>query len=99
MTLHVGVSYSSCQYLDQSEPNPNPFPIFLLTLMHFHQGVYKNIVCFLQCSVTCGDGLQTRTVKCSEGLDKCDPKTKPDISANCNTGSCPQWSVGLWSQV
>lgn len=49
--------------------------------------------------MTCGDGLKTRTVQCSEGSNKCDPKTKPATSAKCNLSSCPQWRIAPWSEV
>lgn len=54
---------------------------------------------FLQCSVTCGDGLKSRTVQCSNTSSRCDPKTMPTTMESCNTGPCPQWNVGSWSQV
>ncbi|XP_071822873.1 A disintegrin and metalloproteinase with thrombospondin motifs 9-like isoform X2 [Apostichopus japonicus] len=49
------------------------------------------------CSVTCGTGTQTRTVECrnDNGMvqdSNCnDPK--PATIANCNEGSCPDWSI------
>lgn len=52
-----------------------------------------------QCSVTCGNGRKQRSVTCSAGTNKCDPRTRPQSHISCNAGSCPQWRVTEWSQV
>ena len=53
----------------------------------------------LQCSVSCGDGVISRSVECSGNRGKCDVQTKPTSTASCNLGSCPVWKVGDWGQV
>ena len=53
----------------------------------------------LQCSVTCGDGNRRRSVSCSGGLSKCNPKNKPEAVSHCNLGACPEWRTSQWSKV
>ena len=53
----------------------------------------------LQCSVTCGDGNRRRSVSCSGGLSKCNPKNKPEAVSHCNLGACPEWRTRQWSKV
>ena len=53
----------------------------------------------LQCSVTCGNGVRTRTVECTGGKGKCNNRTQPHSTARCYLGSCPEWNVGTWSQI
>ena len=49
------------------------------------------------CSVTCGGGVQTREVSCSNST-LCGLTSQPSSSSACNTQSCPTfWSVGAWS--
>ncbi|PIK49070.1 thrombospondin [Apostichopus japonicus] len=48
---------------------------------------------FGECDVTCGAGVETRTVTCringSVVVDSmCDPSTKPDTDRSCDVGSC-----------
>lgn len=46
----------------------------------------------LQCTVTCGGGVQTRTVQClrqGRPASGCLPHQKPAISRACNTNFCP----------
>lgn len=59
------------------------------------------------CSTSCGDGHQTRSVICidvNERLlqdSKCErsDNIKPENYKSCNYGSCPQWKIGKWSEV
>ena len=49
------------------------------------------------CSVTCGGGLQTREVSCTNST-LCALNPAPASTAVCNSQSCPTfWSVGAWS--
>ena len=52
-----------------------------------------------QCSVSCGNGVKSRSVECSGNRGKCDVKTKPTSTDSCNLGSCPVWKVGNWGRV
>lgn len=50
-------------------------------------------VVLLQCTVTCGGGVQARTVQCLvRGMPYtgCAPHLKPSMSQACNTNFCPQ---------
>ena len=52
----------------------------------------------VQCSATCGEGVQPRNVSCPyEGL--CDSDQKPLDRRLCDAGPCLQWIVDSWSQV
>ena len=50
---------------------------------------------FLQCSVTCGFGIQKRQVTCMSSLynrsndNTCDPRLKPRSVKFCRPGKCP----------
>ncbi|KAJ8398300.1 hypothetical protein AAFF_G00428700 [Aldrovandia affinis] len=60
------------------------------------------------CSVSCGGGVQDRSVVCVEedvhGLIspveewKCAYSPRPEVRQNCNTYDCPQWVAMEWSQ-
>jgi len=65
-------------------------PVRCVILCHF----------VLQCTVTCGSGIQTRFVECPES-DRCDPDEKPDDEMTCDTGECRDlvWVEGSWSEV
>ena len=52
-----------------------------------------------QCSVSCGNGVKSRSVDCSGNRGKCDVQTKPTSTDTCNLGSCPVWKVGNWGRV
>lgn len=48
-------------------------------------------MCTKQCSVTCGDGRQSRKVTCSaDDSVSCDTASKPSDSRLCSMGPCPQ---------
>ncbi|XP_072015849.1 A disintegrin and metalloproteinase with thrombospondin motifs 10-like isoform X3 [Amphiura filiformis] len=68
---------------------------------------------YSSCSVTCGQGIQTRSVYCyspigNNQLDEsdCDANTKPSTTATCNAGNCPSTNApdqgiqcaGLWTR-
>lgn len=51
------------------------------------------VLCALQCTVTCGGGVQARTVQCLVGgkpSPGCALHLKPSMSQACNTNFCPQ---------
>lgn len=46
--------------------------------------------------------MQRRQVVCQDefGLsDRCDQTTRPTEVQACNTGACPAWNTGVWSEV
>eukprot|EP00929_Paragymnodinium_shiwhaense_P108765 TRINITY_DN750_c0_g2_i1.p1 TRINITY_DN750_c0_g2~~TRINITY_DN750_c0_g2_i1.p1 ORF type:complete len:5718 (-),score=836.45 TRINITY_DN750_c0_g2_i1:11-16636(-) len=49
------------------------------------------------CSSECGDGIQQRTVSCSEGEDGCDLATRPADWQPCHGTSGCYWMVAPWS--
>ncbi|XP_074610402.1 A disintegrin and metalloproteinase with thrombospondin motifs 20-like isoform X2 [Acropora palmata] len=51
-----------------------------------------------KCSVTCGSGVQMRSVKCSDGNSSCDLGSKPQSTKSCNLETCPQWRTSVWSK-
>ena len=53
----------------------------------------------IKCSVTCGLGVKTRSVECSDIDIPCDVLTKPDTSKRCDLAKCPQWEAGPWGEV
>ena len=57
-----------------------------------------------ECQAECGQGNQTRTVKCGHGNDnddsKCDPTLKPESQRQCQVRPCSymvDWIVSAWS--
>jgi WW domain/Thrombospondin type 1 domain len=53
------------------------------------------------CSATCGGGVETRTVQCTDYQDNTVPDSqcdgsKPSASRSCNTGVCPTWFTGTY---
>ncbi|XP_019390982.1 PREDICTED: A disintegrin and metalloproteinase with thrombospondin motifs 18 [Crocodylus porosus] len=62
----------------------------LVTLYSMVSGWYSSP--WQQCTVTCGGGVQTRTVQClrqGRPASGCLPHQKPAISRACNTNFCP----------
>lgn len=59
------------------------------------------------CSTSCGNGYQTRSVICTNSNGKvlqnkfCENFNyiKPKSYRFCNRGSCPQWKLSEWSKV
>lgn len=62
---------------------------------------------FLQCSVSCGRGVQRRSVQCHSGTPKaaeeaeCDPASRPPPQRDCHLPECPthRWAAGEWQAV
>jgi len=52
-----------------------------------------------KCSVSCGTGQRTRTVKCmsSKFSSTCDESIKPKGVSQCTEIPCPFWNYGQWS--
>ena len=50
------------------------------------------------CSVTCGQGIKTREVRCPEE-DKCNPSTKPNEEFQCNERPCIDWVPGIHTNL
>ncbi|XP_072342717.1 A disintegrin and metalloproteinase with thrombospondin motifs 15-like [Scyliorhinus torazame] len=62
---------------------------------------YKWVVrTWSQCSVSCGNGLQHRSVECEDNHGKiafdCDTTQKPEVIRQCGD-PCPVWEIGGWS--
>ena len=54
--------------------------------------------CAVQCSSTCGDGIQLRSVLCpADG--RCDELDKPSDRRPCDAGPCLHWVADSWGQV
>ncbi|XP_071822944.1 A disintegrin and metalloproteinase with thrombospondin motifs 6-like isoform X2 [Apostichopus japonicus] len=55
-----------------------------------------------ECSVTCGDGHQRRPVDCRRGTvlapRACRVSGKPTVIQSCVMDTCPEWTVGEWSE-
>ena len=67
-------------------------------------------VYYLQCSVACGEGIQTRTVECYHVADNVPVNEslciqnismpKPKTQSSCNGATCiGEWGVGEWGEV
>ncbi|KAH9524630.1 A disintegrin and metalloproteinase with thrombospondin motifs 7 [Bulinus truncatus] len=50
-----------------------------------------------ECSATCGDSIQQRTVECIHTV-KCDLDNKPPSTRVCQVQACSTWVIGDWSQ-
>ncbi|XP_025025937.1 A disintegrin and metalloproteinase with thrombospondin motifs 9 isoform X3 [Python bivittatus] len=54
------------------------------------------------CSSTCAGGFQRRAVVCQDEngytAAYCDARMKPDEQRSCESGPCPQWAYGSWSE-
>ncbi|XP_043532349.1 A disintegrin and metalloproteinase with thrombospondin motifs 15-like [Chiloscyllium plagiosum] len=67
----------------------------------YKQISYKWVVrTWSQCSVSCGNGLQHRSVECEDNHGKiafdCDTTQKPEVIRQCGD-PCPVWEIGGWS--
>ena len=71
-------------------------------LCWFLEGININVLaCCVQCSVSCGEGEQSRTVQCKDARNApsalCDPLTKPVNVQFCRTGiPCPTYRTGFF---
>jgi len=80
-----------------------PILIFVEYRAHCETNVYFTTAAaanlfIVQCSTTCGEGVQLRNVSCPhEGL--CDDERKPPDRRLCDAGPCLQWVADSWSQV
>lgn len=67
------------------------------------RSLQSRLVCFFQCSVTCGQGERHREISC--GYDNghissdCDPNSKPASVMECVLRACPVWHEEPWSEV
>uniref|UniRef100_A0A8C1KEH8 ADAM metallopeptidase with thrombospondin type 1 motif, 9 n=1 Tax=Cyprinus carpio TaxID=7962 RepID=A0A8C1KEH8_CYPCA len=54
------------------------------------------------CSSTCAGGFQRRAVVCQDEnghpANSCDESTQPIEQRSCESGPCPQWFYGSWSE-
>lgn len=73
------------------------FPFHIWLTPEWQQSIVSSIEvlfpCTLQCTVTCGGGVQARTVQClvqGKPSPGCAHHLKPSMSQACNTNFCPQ---------
>ena len=62
-----------------------------------------------ECSRTCGQGRQLRSVVCKQtytqtltttvASDRCDQSTRPNNVQDCKVQSCAAWKAGEWGEV
>ncbi|XP_051895767.1 A disintegrin and metalloproteinase with thrombospondin motifs 15-like [Pristis pectinata] len=67
----------------------------------YKRPIYKWVVrTWSQCSVSCGNGMQHRSVECEDNHGKiafdCDTTQKPEVIRHCGD-PCPVWEIGGWS--
>lgn len=104
--LHPFLSLLCAFYDDSVSPRASPFdllPLFIslcLPLISSHQFFFSFLPFSLpfsllhrcQCSVSCGGGVQTRTIQClrqGRPAAGCLPYQRPITSRACNTQFCP----------
>ncbi len=88
--------------------SPCPVPEQIITFMGLRSWIlhswtrlcsmyYSSPSCFLQCSITCGSGIETRYVACMvlddleeqmATLSECDVSVKPSSERTCNKDPC-----------
>ncbi|XP_059166444.1 A disintegrin and metalloproteinase with thrombospondin motifs 9-like [Physella acuta] len=78
------VNENQCSHLTKPESVDN---CMLKPCGEWHYGVWSD------CSVTCGDGIQTRFLTCTfnqqhQDVKFCDITTKPETEIRCNRGTC-----------
>ena len=80
--------------------------VFSILSLGLHSKHLRCLVVHVQCSVTCGRGLKTRTVACVDDDNgqvvedyQCVDRKKPRELAVCRRGLCPHWITSRWSQV
>ncbi|CAG02879.1 unnamed protein product [Tetraodon nigroviridis] len=85
---HDGAKENGAKLLKKSYNKENPAP-----------GKWISAV-WDKCSVTCGNGLQRRSVQCLKPDGKpatdCDSSQQPSDTRVCGT-PCPEWLIGQWS--
>ncbi|KAL7986210.1 hypothetical protein Chor_011376, partial [Crotalus horridus] len=107
-------SMPSCQQisLDNRPTNPFPYPDYHQknnrgghpnrNQDHGHGGNQWRTGPWGACSSTCAGGFQRRVVVCQDengyAADNCDARMKPDELRSCESGPCPQWAYGSWSE-
>ncbi|XP_039206103.1 A disintegrin and metalloproteinase with thrombospondin motifs 9 isoform X2 [Crotalus tigris] len=107
-------SMPSCQQinLDNRPTNPFPYPDYHQknnrgghpnrNQGHGHGGNQWRTGPWGACSSTCAGGFQRRVVVCQDengyAADNCDARMKPDELRSCESGPCPQWAYGSWSE-
>ncbi len=53
---------------------------------------------WMECSATCGQGMQGRDVTCPES-GQCDLDNKPTEKRTCLQPACNMWVAGIWEKV
>uniref|UniRef100_A0A8C6X3P0 ADAM metallopeptidase with thrombospondin type 1 motif 9 n=1 Tax=Naja naja TaxID=35670 RepID=A0A8C6X3P0_NAJNA len=107
-------SMPSCQQINPGNRPANPFPYPDYHQKnnrgghpnrnqgHGHGGNQWRTGPWGACSSTCAGGFQRRVVVCQDengyAADNCDARMKPDELRSCESGPCPQWAYGSWSE-
>ncbi|KAH9375113.1 hypothetical protein HPB48_019072 [Haemaphysalis longicornis] len=89
---NLGITYEYSVPVGVSQPQPGTY--------------IWNSGDFGECSQTCGGGMQSRPVYCSNAItfervpdDLCNPTIKPQATKVCNPEPCPaSWYVGEWEK-